>query len=215
MSVPSPTDSAAECSLEAIREALSAFEPDTTPSKTVGRVAAVAMVLRHGPDGGLETLFMKRAERAGDPWSGQMAFPGGHVELDDPSIEAAARRETLEEVGLELSAEMVIGRLSDIAGGRLRTFELAVCPIVYYHPNPGPLTHNYEVADTVWVPLSYLGDVVNIEAYYYPRDPEQRAFSCFNYGPYTIWGLTYRILAQFMALFGTELPTELPLTDVE
>ncbi len=201
--------------LAEIQARLATFQADTSPSESVERVAAVAMVLRPGPAGGLETLFMKRSDREGDPWSGQMAFPGGHVEKTDASIEAAARRETFEEVGLRLTEDMVIGRLSDIAGGRLRTFELAVCPIVYYCPEPGPLTHNYEVAATVWVPLEFLGAAANIEAYYYPPDPEQRAFSCFNYGPYTIWGLTYRILAQFMGLFEIELPTEFPLTDVE
>ena len=51
--------------------------PDTRPSENTPRVAAVAMVLRHGPDGALETLFMKRAERADDPWSGRWPFPAG------------------------------------------------------------------------------------------------------------------------------------------
>lgn len=212
---PSQTESASDYKLERIRAVLADFEPDTQPSETVARVAAVAMVLRRGRNGGLEALFMKRAERPEDPWSGQMSFPGGHVESLDPSIEAAARRETLEEVGLMLTPDMQIGRLSDISGGRLRTFELAVCPVVYYCPKPGPLTHNYEVADTVWVPLSYLANADNIEAYYFPPDPEQRPFSAFYYGPYTIWGLTYRILVQFMGLFDVELPTEFPLTDVE
>jgi len=215
LSISSQTDTAAECSLERIRRALAQFTPDIRPSETADRVAAVAMVLRHGHDGTLEVLFMKRAERAGDPWSGQMALPGGHVEPYDASVEAAARRETFEEVGLDLTEDMLLGRLSDISGGRLRTFELAVCPLVYYHPGPGPLTHNYEVADTVWVPLACFADPGNIEAYYFPLDPERRAFSCFNHGPYTIWGLTYRILAQFMGLFDVELPTELPLADVE
>ena len=26
-----------------------------------------------------EILFIKRADKPGDPWSGQMAFPGGHI----------------------------------------------------------------------------------------------------------------------------------------
>lgn len=202
-------------SLAEIRERLAEFSPETAASRSTSRVAAVAMVLRHGEDGALEVLFMQRATREEDPWSGQMAFPGGHVEVDDASVEAAARRETLEEVGLALKPEMVLGRLSDVSGGRLRTFELAVCPLVYYCAEPGELVHNYEVAATVWVPLAFLGDVRNISSYYYPRDPEQRAFSGFTYGPYTIWGLTYRILAQFMGLFGIALPTERPMTDVE
>ncbi|MBX3176078.1 MAG: CoA pyrophosphatase [Candidatus Hydrogenedentes bacterium] len=215
MFISSNTEFAATDALEQIRNVLALHSPDTRPSENTPRVAAVAMVLRHGPDGALETLFMKRAERADDPWSGQMAFPGGHVDPGDNGPEAAARRETLEEVGLALAPEMLLGRLNDISGGRLRTFELAVCPMVYFHPDPGPLAHNYEVAETVWVPLSFLADTASIGAYYYPRDPEQRAFSCFNYGPYTIWGLTYRILAQFMGLFDVTLPTERPLTDVE
>jgi len=198
-------------SLAEIQQRLADFAPETAASRSSSRVAAVAMVLRHGDDGALEVLFMQRAAREEDPWSGQMAFPGGHVEQDDASVEAAARRETLEEVGLALTPEMLLGRLSDVSGGRLRTFELAVCPLVYYCPEPGELVHNYEVAATVWVPLGYLGDARNISSYYY----EQRAFSGFTYGPYTIWGLTYRILAQFMGLFAIALPTERPMTDGE
>ena len=201
--------------LPEIQQRLAGHSPETAASRSARRVAAVAMVLRHGEDGALEVLFMQRATREDDPWSGQMAFPGGHVEPEDASVDAAARRETLEEVGLDLTPEMSLGRLSDVSGGRLRTFELVVCPLVYYCVDPGPLTHNHEVAATVWVPLAYLGDVRNISSYYYPRDPEQRAFSGFTYGPYTIWGLTYRILAQFMGLFAIALPTERPMTDVE
>lgn len=200
--------------LAEIRARLAAFTPDTAPSTTSARLAAVAMVLRPG-ETGLEALFMQRAARADDPWSGQMAFPGGHVDPEDPTVEAAARRETLEEVGLALSEEMLLGRLSDVTGGRLRTFELAVCPLVYFHPSPGPLTHNYEVADTVWVPLDFLGDPGNIGDYYFPRDPDQRPFPCFHFGPYPIWGLTYRMIAQFMGLFDVALPAERPITNVE
>lgn len=198
--------------LAEIEHRLAEHRPETAASRSSNRVAAVAMVLRHGEDGALEVLFMQRATREDDPWSGQMAFPGGHVESDDASVDAAARRETLEEVGLDLSADMLLGRLSDVSGGRLRTFELAVCPLVYYCPEPGELVHNHEVAATVWVPLAYLGDIRNISSYYYPKDPEQQAFSGFSYGPYTIWGLTYRILTQFMGLFGVALPTERPVT---
>ncbi|MBL7646972.1 MAG: CoA pyrophosphatase [Candidatus Hydrogenedentes bacterium] len=198
-------------SLAEIRARLADFTPETAASRSAKRVAAVAMVLRHGEDGALEVLFMQRATREDDPWSGQMAFPGGHVDADDPSVEAAARRETLEEVGLALTPDMLLGRLSDVVGGRLRTFELAVCPLVYYCPDPGELVHNHEVSATVWVPLAYLGDGRNISSYYY----EQQAFSGFSYGPYTIWGLTYRILAQFMGIFGIALPTAWPMTQGE
>src|SRR6185369_3871770 len=60
--------------------------------------AAVAMILRQGP-GGLEMLFIERAEHENDPWSGNLAFPGGKVEPGEEPRQAA-ERETLEEIGL-------------------------------------------------------------------------------------------------------------------
>ena len=50
-----------------------------------------------------EILFIRRAARRGDRWTGHVAFPGGKRDPDDASDRAAAERETLEEVGLDLS----------------------------------------------------------------------------------------------------------------
>ena len=56
------------------------------------RSAAVAAVLRDAGRGP-ELLLIRRAERAGDPWSGDMAFPGGVVSAGDPGPFEAALRE--------------------------------------------------------------------------------------------------------------------------
>src|ERR1035437_8323829 len=64
--------------------------------------AAVALILRETVDGEVELLFIKRAARGDDPWSGQIALPGGRHQASDQSLEDTAVRETLEEVGLEL-----------------------------------------------------------------------------------------------------------------
>ena len=211
-----PQDSAypPEFTIAAIHEALAAHQPRTAPSKESPRRAAVAMILNNGGCG-VECLFMKRAEHPEDPWSGHMSLPGGRQDPADLSLEAAARRETLEEVGLTLEPAMRLGRLHDIYGGRLSRFELTVSPYVYHCPEPGPIVHNEEVADTVWIPLAFLGDVQNIQNYVFPLDPQHRNFPSFQFGTYTIWGLTYRIIADFMNLFGIRLPTEKPLTNVE
>jgi 8-oxo-dGTP pyrophosphatase MutT (NUDIX family) len=201
-------------SIGEIAEVLAAHEADTEPSCRADRCAAVAMVLCDGPEG-LQTLFMKRAEHDLDPWSGQMAFPGGRQDPGDATLEAAARRETMEEVGLTLEPGQRIGRLDDIIGGRLSAFRLSVSAFVYYCTAPERLVPNYEVAATVWVPLSYLGDPAHVKPYHFPLDPHRRDFPSFPYGPYTIWGLTYRIVANFMGLFGIELPSEQPVTEVE
>ncbi len=201
--------------LEGIQRALAAHIPDIAPSREATRNAAVAMVISDIEDRGLSALFIKRAEHPDDPWSGQMAFPGGRYEPYDKSLDAAARRETLEEVGLELSEDMLIGRLGDVTGGRLSIHSLAVSAFVFHHPGPFELKPNYEVAETVWVPLSHLGDLAMIKPYVFPKDPSQREFPSWVYEGYTIWGLTYRIIASYLRLFGVEIPGEGEVTDVE
>ena len=63
--------------IEDVRRTLDAHIPDIGPSKEAARNAAVAMVISDQGDRGLSALFIQRAEHPDDPWSGQMAFPGG------------------------------------------------------------------------------------------------------------------------------------------
>ena len=68
----------------------------------------MAVILQASADDGANTdiLFIKRAEKPGDPWSGHMAFPGGHLEPKDADLkEHVACRETLEEIGLDLKPQ--------------------------------------------------------------------------------------------------------------
>ena len=64
--------------------------------------AAVALVLRQAP--ALELLLIKRSSSEDDPWSGQMALPGGRRDPADAGLQHTAIRETHEEVGLDLRA---------------------------------------------------------------------------------------------------------------
>jgi 8-oxo-dGTP pyrophosphatase MutT (NUDIX family) len=50
----------------------------------------------------LQILFLKRAVREGDPFSGHVCFPGGHIEKGETELEGAVR-EAREECGLDLS----------------------------------------------------------------------------------------------------------------
>ena len=60
-----------------------------------------------------EVLFIKRASRIGDRWAGHVAFPGGKRELDDEDDRATCVRETMEEIGIDLSAShsLFVGNL--------------------------------------------------------------------------------------------------------
>ena len=194
--------------IEDIRAALEAHEPEAEASEASSRNASVAVVLSEAPMGELAMLFMQRAEHPQDPWSGQMSFPGGGVEAHDDTLMHGAMRETLEEVGLPLEESQCIGRLHDQYRGRLALHELAVSPFVFYCPDPPALVHNEEVADTVWVPLSYMADLVNTVPYQFNCDPERRDFPSFHYQEFTIWGLTYRMIRDFFALLDVELPKD-------
>ena len=68
------------------------------------------MILADG-DEELEACFIRRAERVGDPWSGQVAFPGGRAGPGDLDAAAVAERETWEEVGLSIAPHQRVGPL--------------------------------------------------------------------------------------------------------
>src|SRR5438105_6871550 len=77
-------------------------------------IAASVAVILHDGDEGLEALFIHRAVRAGDTWSGQIAFPGGRRDPGDADLLATAIRETMEEVGVDLSSAERLGVLDDL-----------------------------------------------------------------------------------------------------
>ena len=93
--------------LAAVRRALRDHRPQVADAPDA-RPAAVALVLLEGPQG-LELILIKRAERGDDPWSGQIALPGGRYEGGDRDLEATAVRETSEETGVDLAGAERLG----------------------------------------------------------------------------------------------------------
>jgi len=108
-------------------------------------------------DLGLELLVIRRAENEFDPWSGHMALPGGGREPGDESVYDTARRETLEEIGIDLDEGRFLGRLDDL-DPRPRTMpgQLVVSTVVVaIETEPGPLDP-CEVVEAFWVPVDRL-----------------------------------------------------------
>jgi len=193
-------------SLDEIRQVLAAHEPRTVSVAERGQ-AAVAMILCRR-SGKPEVLFIERARCQGDPWSGHMAFPGGRVEPGDLDPRRAAERETLEEVGLELSAAEPLGRLDDLHGHRAPGVpELVISAFVYHLPDPGELVLNHEVRQAFWFPVASLLDAerqVDYPAYQLDGQPYP-GILIGEPQRHVVWGLTYRFLEFFFELMGRPL----------
>lgn len=191
-----------------IARALSAYSPRILPDGAARQRAAVAIALRDGSDGA-EALLIRRAEHPLDPWSGHMAFPGGRFEPGDASLEATARRETLEEVGLALSPEDRIGRLDEQASASGGQGGILMAPFVYRIAQTPALALSPEVAEAVWIPLARFARPGQLAPYRPDGGAAGPAYSSLRIGAYTIWGMTYRTIANLMSLLGARLPGEL------
>lgn len=167
----------------------------------VKRHAAVAMILREGEQE-TEVLLIRRAEHENDPWSGDLAFPGGRIEEQDSDDKAAAERETWEEIGLDLGHAVYLGQGDDLGGAYL---SVRVSCFVYHLQRDMPFRLNGEVVDAFWVPLRTLLDPErNRIARFYYRGGE-REHPIVDLGEWSqrpLWGLTYRLLNNFFQLFG-------------
>jgi 8-oxo-dGTP pyrophosphatase MutT (NUDIX family) len=106
----------------------------------------------------LELLVMQRATRAGDPWSGQLSFPGGRWDPGDGSLLHTALREMAEETGLALSPAQILGELDELRPRTPVLPPIIVRPFVAALESVPQLAPNEEVADLFWVPLSTLLD---------------------------------------------------------
>ena len=104
-------------------------------------------------------LFIKRRERAGDPWSGQMALPGGFASPVDGSLEATARRETEEETGIALdSTGVLLGVLDDVSPRTPFLPPLIVSPYVFEVPGRLEATAGPEAERAMWLRVRDLLD---------------------------------------------------------
>jgi 8-oxo-dGTP pyrophosphatase MutT (NUDIX family) len=164
--------------------------------------ASVAMILREGASE-LELLLIQRSIDERDPWSGNLAFPGGRA-MPGEEPRSAAERETAEEIGLDLKEARYLGRLPDVIGSHLPV--QVSCHIYGINGAIRELVLNHEVHAGFWIGLDDLaepqrhvtatvtfgGEAYEVPAIYIPRPDTP-----------VLWGLTYRLVMQFMELLRT------------
>jgi 8-oxo-dGTP pyrophosphatase MutT (NUDIX family) len=184
-----------------LRSALESHRGARADKEEGVRRAAVALIFRGGENGAPELLFIKRAEYPADPWSGQIAFPGGREEAADPTLADTAIRETREETGIDLVRDgTVIGTLDDLRPQTVRLPAVIVRPYVVLLNRFEPLVLSDEVALAFWIPLEAFKDAPSWQDTDVLARGVQMNRRAFHHQGQVIWGMTERILAQLLAL---------------
>jgi 8-oxo-dGTP pyrophosphatase MutT (NUDIX family) len=135
--------------------------------------------------------------------TGQVSLPGGAVDAGE-TIEAAAIREAEEEVGVEATTVVIIGRLTPL---HIPVSGYLLHPVVGVVPaRPAFSSAEWEVARILEVPLSRLADPSTLRR-------EERTFQrngvattvevpYFDIEDQKVWGATAMVLAEFIAVAG-------------
>lgn len=196
-----PWQGASRLSLMALRaEAAAPREAGGTSPRGVKQEANAAVaVLLTGPPPSI--VLLRKTPRGA--YGGQLALPGGHVEAGE-SWAAAARREVLEEVGVEADLGGCLGVFPTSLGHNVAAFagtfsgelrcvdkdEVEACFLVpismLCDPALALRRGEFPVGSRVWTgPLFHLDGSVADEA----RGPQTKPI---------VWGLTAHILRDFL-----------------
>lgn len=160
-------------------------------------VYAATMLCLRMTERGAEVLLCRRAERAGDRWSGQISLPGGRVDPDDATLLATAVRETREEVGIDpIAAGRLLGALPVLPGFAGSVFVQAFACEIAGDP---PLVVSDEHRAAWWAPVAAL-DRRSIAV----PEVDRPVIAYTTVGAdgldAVVWGLTFRILETVSGL---------------
>ena len=174
-----------------IRDCLAALEPRMFTDGFI-REAAVLMPIFEWR-GEYHFLLTRRTEEV-QTHKGQISFPGGMREENEELVQTAIR-ETYEEVGIEADRIEIFGRFHDfisINGYRVTPFAAFIKEPFVTAPQPS------EVAEILYAPFSVFldPDKLRIEKTVFMGKTVNVYF--FSYGTHLIWGLTARIIKEFI-----------------
>ena len=191
---------------EQLRSALADRPADRIPETDCEIRAAVTLILRESAADPTEAegLFVRRAEVPGDPWSGHVALPGGRRDPEDADLLDTARRETLEETSLQLERTDHLGRLGDIHPRSRHLPSICVTPFVAWLEAGQDIRLNHELTGHAWIPLSVLSDPA-YRSTLVREAPTTRRFPAIDYDGDVIWGLTFAIVEDFLAVLSSAL----------
>lgn len=159
--------------------------------------AAVLLPLYGKDDREYQLVFTRRTETV-EHHKGQISFPGGGRDRDDPSLEATAIRETHEEIGVRGEDIEILGPLDDI---RTTSSRYHITPFVATIRYPYSFTMApQETAEVLCIPLSALAAPGCYRKDLLTQGGQTLNTFFFEHQGHKIWGATAVILKQFLDL---------------
>lgn len=141
-------------------------------------------------------LLTKRTETVRHH-KGQISFPGGVAETSDADLSATALRETSEEVGILSDDVKILGRINSM----ITITNFHVTPYIGIFPYPYEFkTNQDEIHELIEVPLSHLLKKENLRVEQRELAGEFYTVHYFTYQEHLIWGVTGKILHDFLEL---------------
>lgn len=170
------------------------------PAPADARIACV-MCLFYEKNNEPHIVFIRRtAKNPNDRHGGQIGFPGGKEEDFDESHEAAARRETQEEVGVIGEDIDVLGALSPLY---IPVSNFLVYPFVgYLDYEPVWIPQEAEVDEILEVPFSLFlkEDVRQLRDMRFSENIVLKDVPYFNLDGQVLWGATAMMMSEFLAV---------------
>ena len=154
--------------------------------------AAVVVLLRTAKQD-FQVLFVKRAEKSSDPWSGQTAFPGGKRDPQDRNLKETVVRETLEETSINLlEGCRFLGAMEPVRSTQKP--EMKILPFIVLLEKEQAIKLNEELTEYFWISLKELAKHIGTVKFSFGEFP---AYIIENH---IIWGLTYKIVHNLFSL---------------
>lgn len=182
--------------------AFSVYGDDGTGREGAALTAAAVLVpIVDHPDG-LTVVFTKRTTHL-KAHSGQVSFPGGRAEPEDPTPEFTALREAQEEIGLPIECVEVLARLPDYhtrTGFRVTPVVGLLTPPLVLTPDPREVEYVFEV------PLAFLLDPRNHQRQTRELQGQTVGYYVMQFGERTIWGATAGMLVNLYRHLAGERP---------
>lgn len=188
-----------QITISTIKNIIGGYHANTIDNPDLLRAAVLVPIVQSGNE--LELLLTVRSD-AVEHHKGQIAFPGGSVEPDDDSLEETALRESLEEIDLPPKSVEILGRIDDMwspAG-------FSIAPVVgYIRELPSLEIQPAEVSEYFTVPLRFFLNESNGYTKPFSRGGEEINVWFYDYGEYTIWGVTAFIIRNLKSILETQL----------